>query len=63
MTKVILIIMYICGQPDTVIVKRPDAVPMYTHNINDPRYINEIVKIMKGDPIIIKYEEDRGHCA
>ena len=55
--------MYICGQPDTVIVKRPDAVPMYTHNINDPRYINEIVKIMKGDPIIIKYEEDRGHCA
>jgi len=63
MNEVILIVLLVCGQVDTVIVKHPDKVPVYTHDLKNPGINRDLTKILKNKPIVIKYEEKRGHCA
>ena len=64
MEGIVLIIMFVCGQPDTVIVKLPDnPKPIVTHDVYDQGIQEAISDILKRDPIIIPYEDERGTCA
>jgi len=56
--------MFVCGQPDTVIVKfpnKPEAT--MTHSVKHPDVQDAIIDILKQKPVIITYEDDRGICA
>ena len=64
MEGIVLIIMFVCGQPDTVIVKFPDnPKPIVTHDVYDPGVMKALSDVIKAKPIIIPYEDDRGTCA
>ena len=63
MGEVILIMMFVCGQADTVIIKKPNETAVYTHELRNPIVVLDITEILKGNPIIIEYHEDRGRCA
>jgi hypothetical protein len=64
MESIILIIMFVCGQPDTIIVKFPDNPnPIMTHEVYNPDIQDALGDIIKAKPIIIPYEDDRGTCA
>lgn len=64
MNSVIIIVLIVCGQADTIIVKMPNAeTAKYTHDVRNPAVLDDIVEILKGDHILIRYEEDRGRCA
>jgi len=64
MESIIIIFMFVCGQPDTVIVKfpnKPEAT--MTHSVKHPDVQDAIIDILKQKPVIITYEDDRGICA
>lgn len=61
--KTILIIMYICGQPDTILWKSPDSNAQFTHHLYHPATQTNILEILKTDPVVIRYYDDRGVCA
>jgi len=64
MESIVLIIMFVCGQPDTIVVKFPDnPKPIVTHNVHDQGVMEAIADILKSKPTIIPYEDDRGTCA
>jgi len=64
MESIIIISMFVCGQPDTVIVKFPNShESTVTHSVNHPKVQDAIIDILKKDPVIITYEDDRGTCA
>ena len=64
MESIILIIMFVCGQPDTALVKFPDnPEPIYTHSLSDPDVQKSLMDIIESNPIMIMYEDDRGTCA
>jgi len=55
--------MFVCGQADTVIVKFPNKEEStMTHSVNHPEVQDAIIDILKKDPVIITYEDDRGVC-
>lgn len=60
--KTILIAIMVCGQLDTVIIKQPGENPVYTHDLYNKSIQEEVIKIMKKDPVIISYEDDRSFC-
>ena len=60
--KIILIILFVCGNPDTFIVKHPDKAPVYVHGIYNVKVLQELKSIIKTEPIIIKYSDDREMC-
>jgi len=60
---IILIVLLVCGQPDTFIVKEPDKQATYTHDIYNNHVNESILEVLKTDPVVIMYEEDRGRCA
>lgn len=62
MNEVILIILMVCGQPDTFIVKHPNKPPMYTHKVKEPEVLAWMLKGIKKEPIIIRHTEKRGIC-
>lgn len=60
--KIILIILYVCGAPDTFIVQYPGEQAKSTHRIKSPVVVEEIVDILKTDPVVIEYQDERGIC-
>ncbi len=63
LTKVIIVILMVCGQPDTVIVKRPNKVPTYTHSVTDPRAMEQLLKGVTDDnSVVIVYKDDINIC-
>ena len=62
MEDIILIVLMMCGKPDTLIVKEPDKAPIYTHNIRSEEVMDSVERIMKTDPIVIIYEDKRSVC-
>jgi len=64
MNSIILVVLFVCGQPDTIIVKYPDsAKTVTTHQVSHPKILEDLSKILAEKPIVITYEEDRGTCA
>ena len=63
MIKTVLVILYVCGQPDTFIVKEPELAPTYTHAIVSEDAALRILKILETNPIVIRHEDNRGTCA
>lgn len=63
MESIIVILLFVCGQPDTIIVKAPDKRATYTHDVSSPRMLSSLEYILAQNPIVIKYEDDRGICA
>lgn len=63
MESIIVIVLMLCGTVDTVIVKAPNQQATYTHNLSSPEIVSSLEAIMAQNPIVIKYEEDRGFCA
>jgi len=63
MNEIIIILMLVCGQPDTVILKYPESPAMVTHSLQHPDVLMDIAKILNTKHILITYEDDRGICA
>jgi len=64
MESIVLILMFVCGQPDTIIVKFPGSdKTIVTHEVHHPKIQKAVSDILKHDPVIISYEDDRGVCA
>jgi len=64
MEGIVLIIMFVCGQPDTIVVKFPDnPKPIVTHDVYNPEIQEALIDIIKTKPVIIPYEDERGTCA
>lgn len=57
----ILILLMVCGQVDTVIIKEPSKAPVYTHSIDEDTK-HTVAEVLKSKPVIIIYKEDRGVC-
>lgn len=62
MESVILVIIMVCGQIDTVLIKQPNKGAIYTRDLSNPRIDKELGVILKQKPVVIKYEDDRGIC-
>ena len=63
MNEIILIMLFVCGKVDTVIVKYPkEDKAIYTRQFDNPQFVEELSRIMKTKPVIIGYEDDRGIC-
>ena len=64
MESIIIIFMFVCGQADTVIVKFPNnPEATVTHSVKHPDVQDAIIDILKKDPVIITYEDERSICA
>lgn len=63
MNSIIIILMLVCGQPDTVIVKYPDKQSMFSHNLKSPAIMNDIAKVLSLEHVLIVYEDERSTCA
>lgn len=63
MDVIILVVIFVCGQADTIIVKYPDGTSRYTHNVNSEGVLEEYYKLLEKKHILINYVEDRGTCA
>ena len=63
MSEVILIILFVCGQPDTFIIKEPNLRATYIHDFRAPEKAERILGVFEKGPIIIQYNEERGYCA
>ena len=61
--ETILVIMLVCGLPDTVLIKQPDKPPTYTHNIGSPEIASKIQALLGQNPTVIVYEDKRDTCA
>ena len=59
---IIIVLMLVCGQPDTIIVKEPDQKATYTHNVKNPDVLDRVGKILQTNPTVIIYEDKRGIC-
>jgi len=63
MNSIILVVIFVCGLPDTIIVKHPNKHAVATHSVTSPRIVKDYYEILKKKHILIQYEEDRGTCA
>ena len=60
---IILVVLLVCGQPDTYIVKEPGKDATYSHQTQDPDVAKSISGILSTKPIVIIHEDKRGRCA
>ncbi len=63
MNTVFIVVLLVCGQPDTIIIKHPNKSPTYTHSVRSEQLWLNLNKIMKGEHDIIIYQDKRGICA
>lgn len=63
MTKIIIVLLMVCGQPDVVIVKQPNETPVYTTDVYNPAVVEDLEKLLRHNPEVIIYEEERGTCS
>lgn len=63
MNSIIIIVMLVCGQPDTVIVKYPDKQSVFSHNLRSPAIMKDIADILSSEHVLITYEDERSICA
>ena len=59
---IILIVLLVCGQPDTIIIKEPNKAAVYTHNVKGAKTLDVLIEVIKTKPIVIEYEDKRGIC-
>ena len=62
MNDIILVILLVCGKPDTFILKAPDQEAIFTHDVHSVKIQEQILDILKQNPVVITYEDDRGYC-
>lgn len=62
MNDIILIVLLVCGKPDTFIVKEPEKDPVFTHQVTNDKVMDSIMTILETKPTIIIYEDNRGIC-
>ena len=60
---IVLVIMLVCGLPDTVLIKMKDKPAQYTHNVSSPEIASKIKALLAQNPTVIVYEDERGICA
>ena len=60
---IILIVLLVCGQPDTLIIKEPNKTATYSHDVKSLSVLKVLHDTLKTKPIIIEYEDKRGICA
>ena len=63
MNEVIVILMLVCGQPDTILIKAPDQQATYTHDVFNEIVVKNLADILEKKPTVIVYEDKRGICA
>lgn len=63
MSLIIMVVIIVCGQIDTVIIKDGTGKTTYTHKVTAHATAKRIIDILNKKPIVIIYEENRGTCA
>lgn len=59
--KTVIIFLMMCGKVDTVIVKKPEMNPIYTHDITE-EVAKEVQKMIDKDSVVIVYQDKRVTC-
>ena len=63
MNEIIVILILVCGQPDTLIIKEPLKQAKYTHNVHSEKVLLKLKELLNTGPTVITYEDKRGTCA
>ena len=63
MNDIILIVILMCGKPDTVMVKFPDKPEVImTRQLDNDKVLEKIGEILDLKPVVITYEDERRIC-